>query len=102
MPSGQPANPPTAAIMSWIKENPNRHQQWKTQAQRCRAQATAAAAGNQAKSPEERANDQLAHMLSTELVTELPKTTPEVYKVMVLDALKGVDWAQVAGDILGT
>jgi hypothetical protein len=41
-------------------------------------------------------------MLSTALAEGLPPQTPEVYKRIVLDSLQGVDWSQVAADILST
>jgi chemotaxis protein MotB len=90
----------TAAVLSWIRESPNRLQHWKAQAQKCREAAAAQKAVNQAKSPDELATDQLAQMLSSELVAGLPAQTPEVYKRMVLESLKDVDWHQVAGEII--
>jgi flagellar motor protein MotB len=101
-PSGEQPSPATAAVLSWIKENPNRLQYWKSQAQRCREIAAAQNVGNQSKTPEEIANDQLAQMLSSALAEGLPPATPEVYKRIVLDSLRGVDWSQVAADVLGT
>jgi flagellar motor protein MotB len=101
-PGGKTPNPATAAVLSWIRESPNRLQHWKTQAQRCRMEAAAQKVANQAKSPEEIATHQLAQMLSSELVAGLPPQTPEVYKRMVLESLKEVNWTQVAEDIIGT
>ncbi len=98
----QQPSPSTAAVLTWIRESPNRLQYWKTQAQRCREAAAAQKAVNQAKSPDELATDQLAQMLSSELVAGLPPQTPEVYKRMVLESLKDVNWNQVAGEILAT
>ncbi len=100
-PGGQPPSPATAAVISWIKENADRHQHWKAQAQLCRDAAAAQAAGNQAKSPEEIASTQLAVLLRSEL-TVFASGTPEIHKRIVLDSLGKVDWAQVAADILGT
>jgi chemotaxis protein MotB len=101
-PGGQTPSPSTAAVITWIRESPNRLQHWKAQAQRCREAAAAQKVANQAKSPEEVATDQLAQMLSSELVSGIPAQTPEVYKRMVLESLKEVNWNQVAGEILGT
>ena len=101
-PGGQPPSPATAAVISWIKENPTRHLYWQGQAKKCREDATAKQAGNQSKPPDVIANEQLAQMLSTSLAEGLPPQTPEVYTRIVIDSLKGVDWGQVAGDILST
>ena len=99
-PGGQPPSPSTAAVIGWIKDKPDRLQYWKAQAQRCRDAATAQKAGNQSKPPDEIANEQLSAMLKSELFEGLPAQTPEVYKRMVLESLKGVDWNQVANDVL--
>jgi flagellar motor protein MotB len=101
-PSGQQPNPATAAVLEWIRENPNRLQYWKGQAQRCRELAAAQNLVNQSKTPEEIASDQLAQMLSSALAEGLPPQTPEVYKKIVLDSFRGIDWNQVAAEILGT
>jgi flagellar motor protein MotB len=101
-PAGKEPNRATAAVLSWIKETPDRHQHWKEQALAARAEAARQNVGNQAKSPDEIANDTLAHMLSSELADGLPPQLPEVYKRIVIESLSGVDWSQVAGDILNT
>lgn len=101
-PGGNTPSPSTAAVITWIRESPNRLQYWKAQAQRCRETVAAQKVANQTKSPDELANEQLAQMLSSELVAGIPGQTPEVYKRMVLESLKDVNWQQVAGEILST
>jgi flagellar motor protein MotB len=98
----QKASVSTAAVLSWIRENPTRLQYWKAQAQKCRDTALAQHAANQAKSPDDVAVEQLAQMMSSELVLGIPAATPEVYKRMMIESLKEVNWAQVAGEIFAT
>jgi flagellar motor protein MotB len=101
-PSGQPPNPATAAVMQWIKENPDRLEYWKGQAQQCRETAASQAGANQAKPPDEVARDLFSKMLSTAMAADLPPQTPEVYRRIVFASLVGVDWDQVAKDIMNT
>jgi chemotaxis protein MotB len=98
--SGEPS-PATAAVMNWIRADTNRFQHWRGQAQRCReAVAAVKDAVNQNKTPEELATQQLAQLLSTEVVKGIPKDTPDVYKDLLFGSFKEVNWDQVAEDIM--
>ncbi len=96
-----PPSPATAAVISWIRSDTNRFRHWQSQAQRCReAVAAAKDAVNQNKTPQELTTQQLAQLLSAEVVKGIPKDTPDVYKDLLFGSFKEVNWEQVANDIL--
>jgi chemotaxis protein MotB len=97
--NGEPS-PATAAVMNWIRSDPNRLRYWKGQAQRCReAVDLAQKAVNQPRTPDELVNQQLAQLLSTEVAKGIPKDTPDVYRDLLFGSFKEVNWEQVAEDI---
>jgi chemotaxis protein MotB len=100
-PGGATPSPSTAAVMNWIRGDTNRFQHWRGQAQRCREAAAALKdAGNQNKTPDDRATEQLSQLLRSEITKNIPKDTPDVYKDLLFGSFKEVNWEQVAEDLM--
>ena len=101
-PSGEKTpSPATAAVAEWIRSDPTRFRHWCAQAKRCREEAKAlATASNQSRTPEKIATQQLSQLLASELDGNIPKDLASVYHRMLIESLKGVNWEQVAEDIM--
>ena len=99
-PGGDEPSPATAAVINWVRGDPNRFRHWRGQAQRCREEVAAQNAVNQPLTPETLATRQLSQLLSTEVAKGIPKDTPDVYRDLLFGSFKEVNWEQVAEDIM--
>lgn len=99
---GQPS-PATAAVIEWVRADTARFQYWRGQAQRCRQEASALKdAANQSSTPDQIATRTLGQLLSTEVNKNVPTELPDVYKRLLHGSFGGVNWEQVALDIMST
>jgi flagellar motor protein MotB len=96
-----PDSPATKAVSDWLFTDKKARDYWHDQAQKRRDLAKYAKDMNDTnRSPEEVATLALARQLREEMLQGVPADADGVYRDLLYQALGGVNWAQLAEDLL--
>jgi chemotaxis protein MotB len=98
------ASAATKCISEWVFENKGDHAYWQEQAARCRKRAglTGARSASDAESrlAQQLATRELAQQLRDEVTSSIPPQVDGVYRQLLVEVLKSVNWKEVAQDLL--